>query len=232
MSRRSPREPARAPRRAPRRAQGADTRAVILEAVSRVVTKVGVEGASVRAIATAAGVGPGSIYQFFPTREALLAAWEEALLAKKGETLVAAVGERLAAQAPAEDVIAVATRVGLQVFGELGPLYRDEDARGPISRHSARVELGRKVEAFLAAALEHGHERHRILPVRSDLAARLVVRIIVFLGYDLARSDLGAEDRRAYEDEAVALVVRYLLRDPKLERGDAVGHRGPQNPGP
>ncbi|MFI6855690.1 TetR/AcrR family transcriptional regulator [Streptomyces sp. NPDC050416] len=63
-------------------------RAALLEAAQRHFLKYGV-GTSLEAVAKEAGVGPGTLYRHFPTREALLAA----VLQTRSEELVARQGE-------------------------------------------------------------------------------------------------------------------------------------------
>jgi len=90
----------------------ATSREDILAACRRLVREGGLEGVSVRAVATAAGVAPGTLYHYFPDKRALLTAvtadvWREVFdldaLPAAGEAPAAAgdtpaaVGEELAA---------------------------------------------------------------------------------------------------------------------------------------
>lgn len=68
-------------------------RSLILDAARRVFEAEGLDGASMRAIAKAAGYTPGAIYFHFPNKEAIYAAVLRELL----ERLVAAVGRAVAA---------------------------------------------------------------------------------------------------------------------------------------
>ena len=69
--------PARAqttPRKSPRQARSEATVDAVLEATARVLVKVGYDHASTNRIAAEAGVSVGSLYQYFPSKEALVAA--------------------------------------------------------------------------------------------------------------------------------------------------------------
>src|SRR5580700_3154791 len=69
--------PARAqttPRKSPRQARSEATVDAVLEATARVLVKVGYDRASTNRIAAEAGVSVGSLYQYFPSKEALVAA--------------------------------------------------------------------------------------------------------------------------------------------------------------
>src|SRR3954463_14779706 len=62
------------PRKAPKQQRSKETVDVILAATARVLVKEGYDRASTNKIADAAGVSIGSLYQYFPTKEALVAA--------------------------------------------------------------------------------------------------------------------------------------------------------------
>jgi AcrR family transcriptional regulator len=62
------------PRKAPRQARSEATVDAVLEATARVLVKVGYDHASTNRIAAEAGVSVGSLYQYFPSKEALVAA--------------------------------------------------------------------------------------------------------------------------------------------------------------
>jgi AcrR family transcriptional regulator len=61
-------------RKTPRQKRSADTVAVIVEAAARVLERSGFEGFNTNAIAEKAGVSIGSLYQYFPSKNALLRA--------------------------------------------------------------------------------------------------------------------------------------------------------------
>src|SRR5690348_6079184 len=62
------------PRKRPRQARSKATVDAILDATTRVLLKHGFDGLTTNAVATAAGVSIGSLYQYFPNKEALVAA--------------------------------------------------------------------------------------------------------------------------------------------------------------
>jgi AcrR family transcriptional regulator len=62
------------PRKRPRQKRSADTVAVIVEAAARVLEGNGFDGFNTNAIAEKAGVSIGSVYQYFPSKNALLRA--------------------------------------------------------------------------------------------------------------------------------------------------------------
>ncbi|WP_140218486.1 TetR/AcrR family transcriptional regulator [Pseudomonas oryzihabitans] len=62
------------PRKIPRQARSANTLAVIVEATARILEERGMGGFTTNAVAERAGVSIGSLYQYFPSKEALLGA--------------------------------------------------------------------------------------------------------------------------------------------------------------
>lgn len=92
-----------APRKAPLQRRSAATVDAIVEAAARILETEGLDGYTTNAVAERAGVSIGSLYQYFPNRDALTAAvieretavlLEQARAAAQGETC-AAVLERL-----------------------------------------------------------------------------------------------------------------------------------------
>src|SRR6185503_3042990 len=68
-----PRQVRTTPRKRPRQARSRETVSAILAATSRVLVKHGFDGLTTNAVAEAAGVSIGSLYQYFPNKEALVA---------------------------------------------------------------------------------------------------------------------------------------------------------------
>jgi AcrR family transcriptional regulator len=62
------------PRKRPRQERSRATVETILAATARVLVKKGFDGLTTNAVAEAAGVSIGSLYQYFPSKEALVAA--------------------------------------------------------------------------------------------------------------------------------------------------------------
>jgi AcrR family transcriptional regulator len=79
------------PRKTPLQKRSAETVAVILEAAARILELFGFEGFNTNAIAERAGVSIGSLYQYFPSKDALLSG----LIAREVAPLLV-VGDELA----------------------------------------------------------------------------------------------------------------------------------------
>jgi AcrR family transcriptional regulator len=63
-----------APRKLPRQTRSKATVDAIVTAAARILVRDGYQGANVNTIAELAGVGVGSLYQYFPSKEAVVAA--------------------------------------------------------------------------------------------------------------------------------------------------------------
>lgn len=86
------------PRKQPRQARSAATIEVILEAAARILESDGLAAFNTNAVAAKAGVSIGSLYQYFPSKEALLAE----LIRIERSKLAAAVAQHSAAIKPGD----------------------------------------------------------------------------------------------------------------------------------
>ncbi|MGW4243707.1 TetR/AcrR family transcriptional regulator [Nocardia sp. NPDC004722] len=72
--RRTPKSPVTPPRRTPQQDRSRAMVARILDAGQQVLITHGYDGASTNRIAAVAGISPGSLYQYFPNKDAIVAA--------------------------------------------------------------------------------------------------------------------------------------------------------------
>ena len=151
------------------RADAARNRSSLLAVATRVFATSG-EPPSMRAIAREAGVGIGTLYRHFPTREALL----DAVYQDQADRLTQGARELLAAHPPAE-----ATRRWMDLFGDwLATKHGMVGALSPSP--AAPTELHARSRARMLAAvvdlLEAGHAAGDIRPdvTAEDLVAHLV----------------------------------------------------------
>jgi AcrR family transcriptional regulator len=87
------------PRKQPSQERSRETVAVILEAAARILESRGIEGYNTNAVAEKAGVSIGSLYQYFPGKDALtialIVSFEEDLLANVKAAIAAAQHDTL-----------------------------------------------------------------------------------------------------------------------------------------
>ncbi|TMZ52891.1 TetR/AcrR family transcriptional regulator, partial [Klebsiella pneumoniae] len=91
--------PVTAPRKTPRQQRSRETVAAILEAAAQLFQRHGYTATTTNKIAERAGVSIGSLYQYFPNKEALLAALAQEHLETATASLIQAFA-RAAEQHP------------------------------------------------------------------------------------------------------------------------------------
>ena len=186
----------------------------LLEAAARVFVKEGYGKATTNKIAAAAGVSVGSLYQYFPSKDAIAVE----LLRRYREGLVALVATRLG-------------NADRQTFGEvvhdlLGALVRAENINPALHRvlieqvlrTSARREMigfEERLEEVLAAALR-GAEAN--VP-DYELAAFILVRVVLSV-VQSAVVDRPKFKTPALVDDLTRLVVAYVGGGPRDLRRD------------
>ncbi|WP_050815042.1 TetR/AcrR family transcriptional regulator [Streptomyces zinciresistens] len=204
------------PRR--RQARGERRIAQLLEAASDVFTTAGYTAASTNAIARAAGVSPGTLYQFFPNKEAIAIELGDRLMHELREMY----GEALAPVDPATPLEeAVNSAVDRFIaFNCAHPaffsLMHGPDIPGRLAEeHDAlHASLLARTEVLLSSLLPDA--------APADLARTAHMCLGVYkAGLELVLAHEGAE-RDAYVQELKHLLVRYL--DPLV--GDRPGAAG------
>jgi AcrR family transcriptional regulator len=121
-------------------------------------------------VAREAGVGIGTLYRHFPTREALV----EALYRKELADLCASVDDLLATRAPGDALRAWMDRFADYVTAkrEMAETLRTVFASGTVTVSQAREELARAVSAVLKADAATGTLRDDVRP--EDIVALIV----------------------------------------------------------
>ncbi len=188
------------------------TREAILEAVDQLVHQHGVDALRMRDVATRAGVGLGSIYEHFATREALVAAWEQRTYQRASEELLALVADHHA-RVPGIDV-SVREIVAL-FFARLTrhyALYGDpaEIASRMVDRIRATDGIGPKV----AAILRQAKQAHRLRPGDLDRAVMVSISAVTQTALIAPAYSTSPEEWQRWADDVGEMIARYLLVDP------------------
>lgn len=138
-----------------RQARGRRRIEQILDAAGHVFAEMGYPAATTNAIAARAGISPGSLYQYFPNKEAIAAALEERYAERIRETLAAtpppidggSVGVTIDALADAVLAFAVAAPGFGALFAE-----RAMSAHVAGSTHDLHAAIGARVGSILDLA--------------------------------------------------------------------------------
>jgi AcrR family transcriptional regulator len=178
----------------------------IVAAGSDVLLARGYQGATTNHIAAAAGISPGSLYQYFPDKDAVLAEVLDRYTA--GVQARIAVAFRASLDEPSVDarVRHVLTAI-LDTFEENPEPLRVLLVQRPSGAAARTAEFARRTDELVAALLVTGRSRLGELPV--DAIAWVLVRTVqhVTSSYVLERPRLG---REVVLDELTALIAGYL----------------------
>ena len=194
------------PRKKPLQARSREMVETILEASARVFVKHGYSKATTNRIAEAAGISVGSLYQYFPSKDAIAVE----LLRRYRESLVALVHEHLSGVGADgfEGVVRALIRALLRAEGINPALHRVLIEQ--VLRTGARAEIlgfEEKVEGLLASALRSADGA---LGVRdADVAAFLLVRSVLGAVH-AAVVDRPSVNGPALVDELTRMIVRYI----------------------
>jgi AcrR family transcriptional regulator len=196
------------PRKMPRQSRSKATVDALVEAATRVLGAEGYERANVNRIAEVAGVSVGSLYQYFPTKEALVGAVAKKLAAD----MLAVFQDGLPELATADTAAAVRGIVAraLAAF-RVNPRVR----RAILEEAPAAGAFfaTREFDEWLSIAMVEYLKFHRarVRPRRLEVAVRILAVSVESIAGRLAGDP--TIDADALLDETTELVVRYLLVD-------------------
>ncbi|MGH7283880.1 MAG: TetR/AcrR family transcriptional regulator [Polyangiaceae bacterium] len=196
------------PRKSPNQDRAKATVEAILTATAHVLVKEGYDRASTNRIAIEAGVSIGSLYQYFPSKEALVATLLERHMADMMQVFEDTV-ERLA-DAPLE----VATRelvkamiVAHAIDPKLHKIFAEQLPR------TGRLQRIGEIERYVADRLRVKLELHRevLKPKNLDIAVYLLVQLVESAGHGTMHDPRMKFDTEALADEITDLTLSYLL---------------------
>jgi AcrR family transcriptional regulator len=193
--------PSLKPRKVPQQSRAEQTVASILEAAARVLETKGLAGLNTNAVAQRAGVSIGSLYQYFPGKDALIVALS---LRERAEFVADAMDalDQPSGQLALQQLIAVSVNQQLR-RPVLARLLDFEETRVPIARELAAskgtlIDLIRQILAFDDIPPQPDMEI-----ATDDLGA--ILRALVD-----AAGDRGEIDHAALEQRVGRAVFGYL----------------------
>lgn len=196
------------PRKQPRQERSRETVAVILEAAARVFAEHGYAAGTTNRIAAKAGVSIGSLYEYFPNKDALLVALMEAHIAEGQAILAAAASEVLLPGLPLRQVAERLVRAMIELHGRDRALHRVLFEEAPLPpRVRRQLDAVEQQVATTMAAFLREHPEVRVPD--PDLAAMVVVQAIEGLTHKLVVHG-RPEETEAQAREFVRLVTGYL----------------------
>lgn len=230
------------PRKQPRQVRAELTRQRILDAAARVFAEYGYAAGTTNRIAERARVSIGSLYQYYPNKDAILV-----------ELLTRHLDAGMAAAPLDRDELLPESIEGIVRFFVRAVI---ENHRDDPKLLRVMIEQGPRAPELLERVADH--ELRRIAYVRAllgrhpqvrvadtDIAARLVVSTVEMVVHRVMAGP-GQVDAARFEDELVTMLTRYLTGGPASapesgpasgatsgpESGPASGHRSGAAAGP
>lgn len=196
------------PRKRPRQERSKATVDAILEATAQVLVKDGYDKTSTNRVAERAGVSVGSVYQYFPNKEALVGELVDRYSREIMERLIGELAS-LADQPPrvvAPRLVTTMVRIKQQ-DPKLARVLREQIPRvGRMQRYEKQLD-----DIIAAVAAYLGQHRGALRHEDVDVAAFVAVHTVDATTHAGIVSDPGV-DEEALIAHVTDLVLSYLLR--------------------
>ncbi|MDP9149464.1 MAG: TetR/AcrR family transcriptional regulator [Myxococcota bacterium] len=204
------------PRKQPRQARAQATVSAILEAAIRVLDREGAAAATTTRVAEVAGVSVGTLYQYFPHRDAILHALQDRELERALVLMQTVLSTGNLGRTPRQTVTAVVQGLAA-LYSSCPGLHR------VLAIEGLRVAAEGRVHSFdlhVIAIIRH------FLSLTGARVRRVNHGAAAFVAFQSVRATMLASllerpqelDQAGLVEEMVDLVVRYLVED---EVGDA-----------
>jgi AcrR family transcriptional regulator len=207
------------PRKQPRQVRAELTRQRILTAATHVFAEYGYAAGTTNRIAEQARVSIGSLYQYFPNKDAILAE----LMARHLDAGMAEVRRRQAGELPdtIEGIMRVYVRAAISNHLQDPQLLHVMLEQAPHSPELA--EKADRIEGALMAYTQELLPRHPEVRVSDTaIAARIIVSTLELVVHKVISAH-DPIDLNRFEDELVAMFTRYLTAASALRAHGAAG---------
>lgn len=165
-----------ATRKTPVQERSKDTVRRIIDAATTMLKERGYDGASTNRIAAAAGISPGSLYQYFPNKDAILHAVVEAYTQELLERMARRLSELL--QSDPGDLVAAAIEAQVDAMLERPEVLRV--ISGQLPGHTG-ADLLKPIEAMMTSTIKGYSVAHQDTPADMDFEAATWV-VVQLLG--------------------------------------------------
>ncbi|MFC7304318.1 TetR/AcrR family transcriptional regulator [Streptomyces monticola] len=198
------------PRKQPKQVRAELTRQRILTAAAHVFADHGYAAGTTNRIAERAGVSIGSLYQYYPNKDAILVELVTAHLSAG----ISVTERHRAGELPSAvgDIMRLFVRAAIDNHRDHPELLRVLLEQAP--RTPRLLEMIREYEEVSVAFVQELIEQHPGIHVGDPrTAARIVVSSIEFLVHGLIAAP-DPVDLPSFEDELVTMLTRYLTAGP------------------
>jgi AcrR family transcriptional regulator len=206
------------PRKAPRQSRSQATVTAILDATARILVERGCAAASTNAVAGLAGVSVGSLYQYFPNKEALVSA----VHTRHGEQMMAVIQRALtkAMDATLDDALAGLVEATVEAHRVDADLHRVlEEQLGTMAVDAIHDEYTDVMEDRIVALL--ARHRDEITAPDLKLAAYMLLNAAHALIHAVVLQRPKGVSLRLATQEIVSMMTAYLT----APRAGASGRR-------
>ena len=204
------------PRRKPRQARSQATVEVILAAAARVFARSGYAATTTNHVAAKAGVSIGSLYEYFPSKDAILVALTERHVDEAERELGRVVTELGEARLSLEDTIGLLVRTMVELHARDPGLHRVLFEEAPLpAKLRGRVAA---LETEMAGAVSGLLTGHGFSRADASTAAAMAVQVSESLTHRLVLHDVGGsvtgwrEAAEPHVREISVLLLGYLER--------------------
>jgi AcrR family transcriptional regulator len=195
------------PRKLPQQDRSRVTVEAILEATTHILTEEGYEKANTNRIADRAGISIGSLYQYFPNKEALMAA----LMEQHSNEIVELVESKLQMlfDAPLEIAISELVKAVIAAHAINPRLHQVLNEEIPLSARLQQMQkaderIGKMLRAYLSSCREHIH------PQNLEMTIFILSRTVESLCHAAVIEHPDFVSNSHFEQEVSRLLLLYL----------------------
>ena len=189
-------------RKQPKQDRSRDTVETLIEATTRIIESDGLEALSTNRVAEVAGVSVGSLYQYFPNKEALVAEVRARFDSRFQSAFLELLG-KLSGMGVRETVRACVTTL-VDLHAESPGVHNAVGTGTPAKAHEALVRV---IGGYLDV---HAEEIRR--PDRK-MAGRVLMDAAEALVHNTALREPALLEDARWVEEVCDLLERYLVRD-------------------
>jgi AcrR family transcriptional regulator len=196
------------PRKLPQQDRSRLTVEAILEATTHILTQEGYDKANTNRIAERAGISVGSLYQYFPNKESLMAA----LIEQHSDEIAQLMESKLKdlSDAPLEIAIPALIKAVIAAHAINPCLHQVLSEEIPRSERSQQVykadeRIGELLRAYLA------RWNSRIRPQNLEMTVFILKRTIESLCHSAVIEQPDFVNNHQFEQEVANLVLLYLI---------------------
>jgi AcrR family transcriptional regulator len=195
------------PRKLPQQERSRETVEAILIATTHILIKEGYAAANTNKIAERAGVSIGSLYQYFPTKEAIVAA----LIERHAQSMVGLIEAKLksVSDAPPEIALPELVKVCISAHTINPQLHKVLIEQVPRIGQLERVtEVEKQVTLLIRSYIED--KQGQIQPQNIDLAAFILAHTLETLIHAAVLKEPEVSVSQEFTQEVTVILLRYL----------------------